>query len=210
MTLVLKHYTKIRTMNCSVVSGDINKLVTVRFDDTDCKSVNLLKGDPVLLGIAGKNSELQIYGGRIIAFTDGNYLICSKEVKTDVLELRRKYFRHPVSLLADVKVVGDHNWEDACIIDVSYSGMRICSEANFNTGSIIEINVFLSNNVSKFEAIIVRKAKTFSRFEYGTKIIKDKNDIFVIQKKIYNILREEISLVYNPFVDYNVKCLSLK
>ncbi|QNU67720.1 PilZ domain-containing protein [Ruminiclostridium herbifermentans] len=210
MTLVLKHYTKIRTMNCSIVSGDISKLVTVRFDDTDCKNVIMLKGDPVLLGIIGKNNEIQIYGGRVIAFTDGNLLIYSKEVKTDVLELRRKYFRHPVSLLADVKIVGAPNWEDACIIDVSYSGMRICSVANYSIGSIIEINVFLSNNVSKFEALIVRKAKNFNRFEYGAKILIDKNDIFGIHKKIYNILREELSIIYTSFVDYNVKCFSFK
>lgn len=200
MTLVLKHYSKIKTMNCSVVSGDINKLVTVRFDDTDCKNVNPLKGDPVLLGIVGNTNEIQMYGGRVIAITDGNLLICSKEVKTEELELRRDYLRFPVSLLADVKVVGVHNWEDACIIDVSYSGMRICSDANFNVGSIIELNVFLSNNVSKFEAVIVRKTKTFNRFEYGTKIIKGKNDIYAIQKKIYNILREETFLVYNSFI----------
>ena len=183
MTLVLRHYTKIKTMNCSVVSGDINKLVTVKFDDTDCKNVNLLKGDPVLLGIIGNNNEIQLFGGRIIAITDGNLLICPKEVKTEVLELRRDYYRYPVSLLADVKVVDTPNWKDACIIDISYSGMRICSEANLNIGSIIEINIYLSNNVTKFQAIIVRKSKTFNRFEYGTKILKDINDIYVIQKK---------------------------
>lgn len=200
MTLVLKHYTRVKTMNCSVVSGDINKLVTVRFDDTDCKNVNLLKGDPVLLGIIGSNNEIQLYGGRVIAITDGNLLICPKEVKSEALELRRDYFRYPVSLLADVKVVDTPNWEDACIIDISYSGMRICSGANLKIGSIIEINVYLSNNVTKLEAEIVRKSKTFNRFEYGTKILIDKNDIYVIQKKIYNILREETYLVYNSFV----------
>lgn len=205
MDLVLKHYSKLKTMSCSVVSGNINnKLVTVRLDDADC-NLNLLKGDPVLLGTVENFNKMQVYGGRVIAINDNDLLIYSKAVKTDVLELRRDYLRYPVSILADVKLVNRHSWKDACIIDVSYSGMRIYSEADFNIGSIIELNVFLSNNVTKFEGIVVRKAKSFNKFEYGIKINKNKNDIFMIHKKIYNILKEEKSSLYKHFVEYNLK-----
>lgn len=209
MNLVLKHYTKLKPLICTVVSGDIDKLVTVRCNDIEHKDVHFRKGDPVILGTLGNNDELQLYGGRILATTplDDNFLICTKKVKAESEEelRRRGFYRYPTSLLADVKVVGANNWEDACIIDISYSGMRIYSGGNFDIGSNIELNIYLNDNILKFDAIIVRKTKTFKRNEYGIQILNQLNhNVYAEQKKIYQIIKNQIDLLYRYSQDYNL------
>lgn len=207
MNLVLKHYAKLKPLRCTVVSGDINKLITIKFDTIKSKDISFIKGDPVILAMLGYDGELQLYGGRVIAITlnNDNYLIFSKRIKADSAELkRRKFFRYPASLLADVKLTGTSNWEDACIIDISYSGMRIYSKGNYEIGNILELNIFLSNNILTFEAVVARKTKSFNRNEYGIQIInKERSNLYITKNKIYQVLRDENALIYKHLLGYN-------
>ncbi|PYG85855.1 PilZ domain-containing protein [Ruminiclostridium sufflavum DSM 19573] len=206
MSLVLKHYTKLKPIACKALSGDINKLITVRLDGVQHRDMAILKGDPVILGMLGYNDEPLIYGGRVIAINPrkDSFLICSKRADAQAEELRRReFFRYPASLIADVKPAGLGKWEDACIIDISYSGMRIYSAGKFEVDSIIELNVFSGNSILKFDAMISRKTKNFNRNEYGIQIInEDKNNIYATQNKIFKILRAETSLMYSCLLDF--------
>lgn len=207
MNLVLKHYAKLKPVRCTVVSGDINKLITIRIDNIKRKDISFIKGDPVLLAMLGNDGELQLYGGRVIAITinNDNYLIFSKRIKADSVELkRRQYFRYPASLLADVKQTGTSNWEDACIIDISYSGMRIYSKGIYEIGNSVELNIFLSNNILTFEAVVTRKTKSFNRNEYGIQIInRERSNLFITKNKIYQVLKDENALIYKYLLGYN-------
>ncbi len=209
MNLVLKHYAKLKPVRCTIISGDISKLITIKIDNIKGKDNCFIKGDPVILAMLGCDDELQLYGGRVIAITlnNDNYIIFSKKVITNSAELkRREFLRYPVSLLADVKLRGTSNWSDACIIDISYSGMRIYSKGNFEIGDTLELNMFLSNNILKFEAVVARKTKSFNREEYGIQIInKERSNVFITKNIIYQVLRDETELVYKHLIDYNYK-----
>ncbi len=207
MNLVLKHYAKLKPVRCTVVSGDINKLITIKIDSIKSKDISFIKGDPVILAMLGYDGELQLYGGRVIAITlnNDNYLIFSKRIKAESAELkRREFFRYPASLLADVKLTGTSNWEDACIIDISYSGMRIYSKGNYEIGDILELNLFLSNNILTFEAVVARKTKSFNRNEYGIQIInKERSNLYITKNKIYQVLKDENALIHKHLLGYN-------
>ncbi len=207
MNLVLKHYAKLKPVSCTVVSGDINKLITIRFDNIKNKDISFIKGDPVILAMLGYDGELQLYGGRVIAITlnNDNCLIFSKRIKADSTEFkRREFFRYPASLLADVKLTGTSNWEDACIIDISYSGMRIYSKGNYEVGNNLEVSIFLSSNILKFEVEVVRKTKSFNRNEYGIQIInKERSNLYITKNKIYQVLKDEKALIHKYLLGYN-------
>ncbi|QNU67833.1 PilZ domain-containing protein [Ruminiclostridium herbifermentans] len=207
MNLVLKHYAKLKPLSCTVVSGDINKLITIKFDNIKRKDISFVKGDPVILATLGCDGELLLYGGRVIAFTlnNDNYLIFSKRINVDYEDQkRREFYRYPASLLADVRLMGTSNWDDACIIDISYSGMRIYSKGNYEIGSNLEVNIFLTNNILKFEAVVVRKTKSFNRYEYGIQIInKDRSNLYNTKNKIYQLLKDENALIYKHLLGYN-------
>lgn len=210
INLVLRHYNKLKPINCSVVSGDINKLFTVKFDDNETKEADIIKGDPVLIGMLSNPDNFEINGGNVVATTpkENSYIICSQKVEwlSTEKDERREFDRYPMSLLADIKRVGSTKREAACIKDISYAGMCIFSTEDFELEDNIDINLYFSNNVLTFEATIKRKSKCFGRSEYGVQIVhRDKNAMYAAQNQVATILQNERDLMYR-----HLSCVHIK
>lgn len=209
MNLVLRHYSKLKPINCTVISGDISKLFTVKFDDNEVREADFIKGDPVLIGVLLGTDNFQITGGSVIAATpnENSYIICSQEAEALSSDKERREFdRYPISLLADIKLLSSTMREAACIKDISYSGMCIYSTGDFEEEDVIDINIYFSNKVLTFEAVIKRKTKCFGRNEYGVQIVhRDKNAMYAAQNLVATIVQNEKELMYRHLSSMNFK-----
>ena len=205
--IVLRHYNKLKPINCSVISGDTNKLFTVKLTDNDSFSANMLKGDPVLIGVLNSDDTLQINGGSVVGATphEDMYIICTNDVINMDKQLeKRQYERYPASLLGDIKLINTHKREKAFVKDYSYAGMCIYSTAELNINDTIEIIIYLSNNVSTYDATVMRKTKNYGRNEYGIQIIhRDKNAMYSTQSLLSGIMQSEKDLLYKHLISAN-------
>jgi len=207
-SLVLRHYNKFKPISCSVVSGDLKKLFTVKFDDNEFNGDEILKGDPVLIGILN-GEDMEVNGGSIVGATsqEDQFIICSNEIVKVAKELdKREYDRYPASLLGDIKLIDSSKREAACIRNISYSGMGIYSIGDFEENNIVEITVYLSNNVSKYDGTIVRKTKVYGRNEYGIQIIhRDKGSIENTKNQLFGLVQNERELMYRHLISSKFK-----
>lgn len=207
VNLVLRHYNKLKPINCSVISGDINKLFTVKVIENE--GTGMLKGDPILIGMLKENDTLALNGGSIVGANpkEEQYIVCTNEVAKMVKEMdKRQYERYPTSLLGDIKLAGANVRETAYIKDFSYSGMCIYSTGEFFEKDNIEISVYLSHNVSKYDGTIIRKAKNFGRNEYGIQIIhRDKNSMYATEAQLSNLVENEKELMHRHLMNSRFK-----
>lgn len=209
ISLVLRHYNRLKPMDCTVISGDTSKLFTIRLNDNESKGTEMFKGDPVLIGTLTNSDAIQINGGNVIGVTGKceTYIICSNEVVNIAAEMeKRQHERYPASLLGDIKSIASNKREDACIKDISYSGMCIFSTGEYNVDDIVEVTIYLSNTVSIFDGKVVRKSKNFGRNEYGIQIIhRDKNAVYAAQAQLANLIQNERDLMYKHLLNSNFK-----
>ncbi len=207
--IVLRHYNKLKPINCTFVSGDTNKLFTVKINDNENHVAEMLKGDPVLIGMMDEKETLTVNGGSVVGANpkEDQYIICSNNVINIAKELeKRQYERFPTSLLGEVKLMESSKREGACIKDFSYSGMCIYSSGDFEIDDLVEISVFLSNSVSKYDATVIRKAKNFGRNEYGIQIIhRDKNSMYSTEAQLTNMVQAEKELIYRHLINARYK-----
>lgn len=205
VSLVLRHYNKLKPINCSVVSGDTKKLFTVKLIENDGHISEMFKGDPVLIGLLGEDESLTIKGGSVVGAMpkEEQYIICSNDVANMIKELdKRQYERYPTSLLGDVKLVNSSKRESACIKDFSYSGMCIYSDGEYNVNDLVEVSVYFTNSVSKYDGTIIRRVKNFGRNEYGIQIIhRDKNSMYATEAQLTSLIQSEKELIYRHLLN---------
>lgn len=209
LDLVLRHYNKLKPITCTVISGDTSKLFTVKINENENKEAEMVKGDPVLIGIMNSNDTIHISGGSVISATpqDNKYIICFKEVvNIDKALDQREFDRYPVSILGDIKLMDSNRRESACIKDISYSGMCLFSAGDYSINDIVEVTLYLSNNVSKYDGMIIRKAISYGRNEYGIQIIhRDKITMDATRIQIFNYIQNEKELMYRHLLSSNLK-----
>lgn len=199
INVTLRHYNKLKPINCSVISGDVNKIFTVQVDENENLGAGIIKGDPVLIGMIGESDIVRINGGIVIGAAPENdkYIICSNENINIAKEFeKREYERYPVSIFGDIKTIDLNKRENACIKDISYSGMCIYSTGDFNVNDIVEVTLYLNNNVTRFDGTIIRRGLNFGRNEYGIQIMhRDKIAMDAAKSLIFNLLQSENELI---------------
>ncbi|MDF2988882.1 MAG: PilZ protein [Eubacterium sp.] len=208
-SLVLRHYNKFKPINCTFISGDTDKIFTVKLHETENSITEMLKGDPVLIGLLDDDETLSVNGGSVVGANpkEEQYIICTNKVVSMARESeKRQYERYPTSLLGDIKLLDSSKRETACIKDFSYSGMCIFSTGEFEVDDVIEISVYLSNSVSKYDGTIMRKTKNFGRNEYGISIIhRDKNAMYTTESQLTNMIQTEKELIYRHLINARYK-----
>jgi len=209
VSLVLRHYNKLKPINCTVISGDTNKMFTVEFSDNECKSLEMVKGDPVLIGKLNDDDSLQVTGGSVVGITRqmDKYIICSDEIAVMSKEMeKRQYERHPTSLLGEIKLVNSNKRASVCLKDFSYSGIGVYSTGDFEVDDSVEIQIYLSNSVAVYDGTIMRKTVSFGRNEYGISIVhRDKNSMYSTQAMLNNLIQSEKDLMYKHLLSSNFK-----
>jgi hypothetical protein len=203
--LVLRHYNKLKPINCKVVSGDEDNLFTVEIIDNECKGLEVIKGDPVLIGTLDTDDSLNIAGGSVIGVNQQNdrYILCKNELLIISKELdKRQYERYPTSLMGEIKCQNTNYRESIFLKDFSYLGLGAYSTGDFNIDDIVDISIFLSNNVVIFDGTIIRKRINFGRNEYGIQILhRDKNSMFSTQSQLINLVQNEKNLIYRQLIN---------
>jgi hypothetical protein len=195
--LALRHYSHSKPITCSFVSGNLENFFTVRIKGPLGTYMNILKGDPVTFGKIDEN-QTNVYGGFILSRNDTDITI-SPDMTSFQVE-RRKNIRHPVSLLGSVKRMSDrlNGVSTAWIKDISYEGIRICTECEFEINEEIVINIFDQNRVLDLEGLIVRKSMLFGRNEYGVQMtFKYKSSVFSVREIIDLLVLQEKRLIIN-------------
>lgn len=210
VNLVLRHYNKLKPINCTVISGDTNKLFTVELNDNEGKGLNMIKGDPVLIGVLDNDDSLHVKGGSVVGVTqqEDKYIICSNsELANMPKELeKRQYARYPTSLLGQIKLENSNKRENLCLKDFSYSGMCIFSTGDFCVKDSVEVSIYLSNSVAIYDGTVIRKTISYGRNEYGIQIIhRDRNSMYSTQTQLTSIIQNEKELIYRHLLNSNFK-----
>ncbi len=209
LNLVLRHFNKVKPMHCTVVSGDTQKVFTVKLCNEEKNGAQILKGDPVLIGFLNSDETLYLSGGNVIGAIpkEEEYIIHANNPENIAFETeRRQYERFPTSLTGEIKLANSSKREPICIKDFSYAGMCIYSTDDFEKDDEVEISAFLSNNVIKYDATIARKTVNFGRCEYGIQLThRDKNSMYATQNQLTSFILSEKEIMYRQLVSANFK-----
>ncbi len=195
--LALRHYSHSKPITCSFVSGNLENFFSVRIKGPLGTYINILKGDPVTFGMID-GDQTNIYGGFILSKTESDITI-SPDMTSFQLE-RRKNIRHPVSLIGSIRLMSGTSGSSSpvWIKDISYEGIRICTECNFEVNDEVIININNENRVFDLEGAIVRKSTLFGRNEYGVLIsFRYKSSVFSVRETIDSLVHEEKRLFSN-------------
>jgi hypothetical protein len=203
--LVLRHYNKLKPINCKVVSGDEENLFTIEIVDNENKGLDVIKGDPVLICTLDKDDSLNITGGSVIGANKEKhrYILCKNEILNISKEMeKRQNERFPTSLLGEIKSDNSSDRESLYIKDFSYLGMGVYSPGDYNIDDKVDISIYLSNNVVTFDGSIVRKKVSFGRNEYGIQLIhRDKNAMISTQSQLNTLVQNEKNLIYRHLIN---------
>ncbi len=193
--MALRHYSHSKPITCSFVSGNLENFFSVRIKGPLGTYISILKGDPVTFGTIDGN-QTNVYGGFILSKNDNDITI-SPDMTSFQME-RRKNIRHPVSLLGSVRHMSGRSNSNspAWIKDISYEGIRICTECDFEVNDEVIINIFDQNRVVDLEGAIVRKSMLFGRNEYGVLIsFRYKSSVFSVRDTIDSLVLQEKKLI---------------
>jgi hypothetical protein len=195
--IVLRHYSKVKPISCIGVSGTLDGFFTIKLSDSEFKSNEFCKGDPILLGTQSANS-IDVSGGNIISVNkkQGLLILSTDKVIESNVE-RRVYERHSVSILANLKVQGaEGKAEVACVKDLSYIGAKIYTKRVLNPDEVVDVDLLMADNVFRLEARVVRTSMCFGRNEVGLQLIhRAKDGIHTTRDYIDNYISHESYLL---------------
>ncbi|HEX2946928.1 MAG TPA: PilZ domain-containing protein [Clostridia bacterium] len=202
--LALLHFSKSKPLTCSLVSGTIDNFFTVKLNEPMDPFNNISKGDPVTFGKIDKEdkgNEVKIFGGFVLSKADEDELTISPDMTSFAVE-RRRSTRHPVSIFGYIKHgLRKENLSSICIKDISYDGLRICSETELQVEDSVEVNICIFDNVLNIDGTVVRKRSMFGKSEYGIQLeFKYKNMVFNIRDYVDNLVTQERRLLENHLI----------
>lgn len=200
--LALHHYSRMKPLKCSIVSGDIDNFFTVKAKEKIEFENDIVKGDPVIIGTPAGNDDVRVFGGSVIAINkDTGTLVISPD-KVLNFPNRREHERFPVSLFGYIRCHEDSKGKSfACIKDMSYGGFRIYTGADLKTGDSIELDIYFDHNVFSVSGIVVRQSVCYGRNEYGIQIIyREKDSISTVKDYLDRLLENEKELLKRHLV----------
>jgi hypothetical protein len=189
----IKHYSGFEIFNSIVLDSD-NEIIIIKTTE-NFSNLNIFTGDPIVLGFSYK-TEVYICECIIqkINVIDGlsDIKIMSEKKVTD----SRLHERFPVSLFAEINDIENEKCHTVLIRNISVSGLMIISKENFDLDSIVDLSIFIENNIIKTMGQIVRKNEHAYSFEYGIKLIfKDLSSKNIIEKYILYLKDEQFQAI---------------
>ena len=181
-TLFMKHYFRVQPLKCIIISGDLNNFFTTKTDEASDFNNHVIKGDPIIFGTIIENNDVKINGGNIISINENDmHLIISPDKSFKIPE-KREYERYPVSILGYIKPQKENQKGYYIYVkDMSYSGIRVYSTAELEVKDNVRIDLYLQDNVLNFDGVVIRKAISYGRNEYGIHFI------FTTKESMYSI-----------------------
>ena len=193
--LALRHYSRLKPINCNIVSGSTDSFFTVKINDPI--DIDLKKGDPVTFGKLENESNAKILGGFVISASSNNIVISSDSNKFEIES--KKNERYPVSIYGNIKFgLKKQSMSTIWVKDISCDGLRILTDAILGLNEDIEIDLFNQNNLLNLECKVVRRSSSYDRNEYGLEIkFRDKNAIFGLREYLDILIKNEKRIIEN-------------
>jgi hypothetical protein len=195
---IILHYECKIPILCDIKNSSVDNFFSVELADEI--SFSLHKGDPVVIGILVEHN-IEILGGSVVNIIYNNDSLKSLLILTDNKRVpfeRRKHIRLPTSLYC---VISKDNIiiSEACIKDISYSGLRIYTNSQFEIDDQVDINIFFLDETGQLKCSFVRKANRYDKMEYGLNIIHDKESMELIER-ITESIRNSYSFVISDLI----------
>ncbi|MEN8908075.1 MAG: PilZ domain-containing protein [Clostridiales bacterium] len=191
----IKHYSGFEFFNSIILDSD-NEIIVIKTTES-FSNLNIFVDDPIVLGFSYKRDvyicECIIQKINVAKSLSEIKIISEKKV-TD----SRLHERFPVSLFAEINDSDSGKYNTILIRNISASGLMVVSKDNFNIDSIIDLSIFIENNIIKVMGLIVRKSKRSYSYEYGVKLIfKDISSKTLIEKYIIYLKKEQYQVISN-------------
>ncbi len=201
--MALRHFSLSKPITCILISGNLENFFTIRIKGPIGEYFSISKGDPIIFGKIDNNTP-NIYGGFVLSKAENDITISPD--MTSFKEERRKNARFPVSLLGYVKHTNNkESSATAWVKDISYEGIRICTESVFQLNDKIEISICIQNKVLNIEGIIIRRSSLFGRNEYGILMsFRYKNSVFSVRENIDSLVAQEKWLIENHLLSLSL------
>lgn len=199
--LALRHFSRSKPVTCSLISGNLDNFFTVKLDDSLDINSDISKGDPITFGMLDKENEAKIIGGFVLAKTEDNEVTVSPDMTSFAVE-RRHSPRYPVSIFGYLKHgLNKENIASAWIKDISYEGIRLCTDTRLEVQDSIEVNICVSNHVLNIEGLVVRRKALYDRSEYGVQLtFRYKDLVFSTREYVDNLVSQEKKLIENHLI----------
>jgi hypothetical protein len=191
---VLIHFESKKPILCSVKNNNVDNFFSVELLNE--VALNISKGDPIVIGLL-VNDKIEALGGSVVNIILHDEMVSSLIIVADKKSVpveRRKHVRIPISIYGVISV-DNMVVAEACIKDISSSGIRVYTHTEFNTGELFEIDLLLLNEIVHFKCSIVRKSHRYHKNEYGLKIEHDNDSIELMNKFIELICDNHKTLI---------------
>ena len=202
LPLYLRHYSHMLPLKCTVVSGDLDNFFTTKTQDVSELNSHVIKGDPVIFGTLVGSNDIKISGGHIISINENDMklIISPDKVILDVPE-KREIQRFPVSVLGYLKQKDCKKGYYIYVKDMSYLGIKIYSTAELVEQDMVQIDLYLQDNVLNFEGSVIWKSTCYHRFEYGIQFIhRNRNSLYSIRDNIDRLINSEKRLLMKHLI----------
>ena len=183
----VRHYSGARLYK-SVVTDKHDDVVTIRLSD-DVSSLNFSESDPIVIGYESEK-EVHIASCSLFKVDADINCITLRIDNSEVLANKRLSERFPVSFLANMHIGQSNTTHEGFVRNISFSGMLISSKADFPIYQKLKITVHVGKKLD-LQAIVVRKAKDLSNYQYGLKIVYTDINTPNLLKKYLILLKKE-------------------
>jgi hypothetical protein len=188
----LKHYSSTNLYKGLVADSNFER-ISVKLDGNSDFTV-FQEGDPLALGFESDNL-VYISSCNILNININENILILKSDAIETLSNKRLFERFPVSFNANVKIGSSKTEHQLFVKNISFNGMLTCSKIDFPLYQEIKIDFDIGNPVS-LKAVIIRKTKEVSHYEYGLRIVyTDPHTPAILKKYLQNLKKEQDSYV---------------
>lgn len=188
----MRHYSDSNLNKGIVVEANFEQ-ITVKIEDESSIS-NFTIGDPIALGFEVDNL-VYISSCNILNVDSSEKKITLKSDSLETLANKRLFERFPVSFNASVKIGASKTEHSIIIKNISFNGMLACSKIDFPLYQELKMD-FNVGSMINLKAVIIRKSKEISHFEYGIKLVyTDPHTPALIKKYLQQLKKEQETYV---------------
>lgn len=184
----MRHYSDSNLNKGVVVEANFEQL-SVKFEE-DSSFSNFQAGDPIALGFEVDNL-VYISSCNILQVDNEERILTLKSDTVETLANKRLFERFPVSFNAGVKIGASKTEHSIIIKNVSFNGMLACAKIDFPLYQELKMD-FNVGSIINLKAVVIRKSKEISHYEYGIKLVyTDPHTPALIKKYLMHLKKEQ-------------------
>ena len=189
----IKHYSGFESFNSIILDCENDNIVIKT--PSDFPNENIFVNDPVVIGYSYKR-EVYICECIVQKINPKEGLTELQIIEEKKITDSRIHERFPVSLFAEINDLETQIPSTVRVRNISVGGIMIISRNNHQIGEIIDLTIYIEDNILKTLGEIVRKNEHEITYEYGIKLIfKNLSSKGIIEKYISYLKNEQLKIV---------------